>query len=302
MGGGIEQIGYWLGSHALAFFALATAIVFATLGLLWFALITHIETLSRWASRLRDRLARKKAVARLLARLSALGWISAYLTAYAVVAFGAALAALFVFVEIAEGTQAGERIAIFDAAFTAGVRDSTSRSILQVFHTATHLGDPPFLLAVVVIVATLLLWRRRRLLALAWVLATGGNGLLTRVLKAVFERTRPIHEHGLVVYEGWSFPSGHASASFAVYAMLVYVVLRGREPRWWHLPAVFAATALILVVGSSRVFLQVHYLSDVVAGYLVAASWLCLCIAGAETARAQLVRLRGRRGATDRDT
>jgi undecaprenyl-diphosphatase len=68
--------------------------------------------------------------------------------------------------------------------------------------------------------------------------------------------------------------------------MLLYVYLRGREVRWWHVPLLVAAMALILVVGFSRVFLQVHYLSDVVAGYIVAGSWLALCILGAEMARA----------------
>jgi undecaprenyl-diphosphatase len=85
--------------------------------------------------------------------------------------------------------------------------------------------------------------------------------------------------------DGWSFPSGHASGSLAVYAMLAYFILRGRDLQWWHLPLLFIAAALVMVIGFSRAFLQVHCLSDVVAGYLVAGSWLCICIAGVELAR-----------------
>jgi undecaprenyl-diphosphatase len=54
---------------------------------------------------------------------------------------------------------------------------------------------------------------------LAWIAATAGNGLLTRALKVIFERTRPLHEHGLLSSEGWSFPSGHASGAAAVFTM-----------------------------------------------------------------------------------
>ena len=110
-------------------------------------------------------------------------------------------------------------------------------------------------------------------------------------MKALFERTRPLHEHGLLLYEDWSFPSGHASGSLAVYTMLIYLALRGREVRWWHPPLLVVTMALVLVVGFSRVFLQVHYLSDVLAGYIVAASWLCVCVAGAEIAHARRRRI-----------
>jgi membrane-associated phospholipid phosphatase len=88
----------------------------------------------------------------------------------------------------------------------------------------------------------------------------------------------------------WSFPSGHASGSLAVYAMLTYVILRGRDLQWWHLPLLVMTTAAILAVGFSRVFLQVHYPSDILGGYLVAGSWLCICIAGAELMNAHLRR------------
>ena len=95
-----------------------------------------------------------------------------------------------------------------------------------------------------------------------------------------------MHDHGIGASDGWSFPSGHASGSLAVYIMLMYLILRGRERRWWHVAALAAAVIFILIVGLSRVFLQVHYLSDVAAGYIVAASWLAICIVGVEVARA----------------
>ena len=288
----IPDLARWLGSNAMLFFAVATAIALTVLGSLWYLLVHHTTTMVSWTARQWSRVSRYRAIKWLHRRLSRWSWIAALLTAYVIIAFATAGLGIMVFIELADEVEPDEDIAAFDGAFTASLRESTAHPTLVMFRFATHLGDPAFLIALSTIVALVLLWKRQRLLTAIWIIATAGNGLLTRVLKALFERTRPIHEHGLVMYEGWSFPSGHASGSLAVYTMLLYVVLRGREPRWWHLPVIVAAMALILIVGFSRVFLQVHYLSDVLAGYLVATSWLCVCIAAAEIARAYDGRLK----------
>ena len=103
---------------------------------------------------------------------------------------------------------------------------------------------------------------------------------------------RPPFQHGLANVHGFSFPSGHAAGSFAVYAMLAYLAVR-LLPRVWHLPGVAAGVLLIVFVGASRVLLQVHYVSDVLAGWAGAATWSALCIAGLETWRIALRRRDG---------
>ena len=115
--------------------------------------------------------------------------------------------------------------------------------------------------------------------------ALGGNALLNPLLKRVFERVRPMHEHGLVTELGWSFPSGHTSSATVAYGMLAYVALR-TLPAVWHVPALLAAAALAFTVGCSRVFLQVHFASDVLAGFASGAAWLTVCIVSVELARA----------------
>jgi undecaprenyl-diphosphatase len=281
----IPSIAYWLGSHALAFFAIATVLALAALLILWHAIVRHAASWLRWVARAYSALERRLPGTASERLKHAWSRAAAYFTAYAVAAFAFALAGIALFVELADEIEAGADIAVFDQAFTTGLRDSTQHATLVLFSFATHLGDPWFLTALATLVALVLLWRGQTLLMLAWIAATAGNGLLTRALKVIFERTRPLHEHGLLSSEGWSFPSGHASGSAAVFTMLMYVILRGRDVRWWHVPLLGAAMALILVVGFSRVILQVHYLSDVVAGYIVAGSWLAICIAGAEVAR-----------------
>lgn len=104
------------------------------------------------------------------------------------------------------------------------------------------------------------------------------------MLKGIFERTRPLHDHGLVSETSWSFPSGHASGSMIVYGLLGYIIVRYTRPVW-HVPVALVCVTLIVFVGSSRVLLQVHYMSDVLAGYASGAAWVALWIAGLEAMR-----------------
>ena len=112
----------------------------------------------------------------------------------------------------------------------------------------------------------------------------GGNGLLNTVLKNVFERVRPAHGNGMVSELGWSFPSGHASGATVAYGMLAYIAVR-TLPAVWHLPVVLTAAALAFTVGCSRIFLQVHFASDVAAGFAFGTAWLAVCIGSVELIR-----------------
>lgn len=207
-----------------------------------------------------------------------------YLGVYAVLSFVFALAAVGVFFELADEIEVDEELARFDTALTEALAAHLSPELLTAAAWVTHLGDPRFLTVLGAAVALALLAHRERLLAIAWVVATLSGAVLSRLLKAIFERTRPVHEHGLVVAEGWSFPSGHASGSMLVYGLLCYVVVR-HAPRSWRAPITAACALLIVFVGFSRVLLQVHYLSDVLAGYAWAAAWCALCVMGLEATR-----------------
>lgn len=172
-------------------------------------------------------------------------------------------------------------LALADQALTDAVRRSTSALTLHVFATITVLANTP-VQWVVAIAGTLVLLRRRdRFLAIFWVAAIAGNGILNRVLKALFERARPLFEHDLFAVQGWSFPSGHASGAVATYGALAYVLIRC-TPTAWHLPIVLGATAIAFTTGCSRIFLQVHYATDVLAGFASGLAWLSVCVMSAE--------------------
>jgi membrane-associated phospholipid phosphatase len=126
-----------------------------------------------------------------------------------------------------------------------------------------------------------LLHRGQRTLAVAWVLAVAGNALLNTLLKEIFERARPIHGHGVLIADGWSFPSGHSSGSVVAYGMLAYLLNRLVSADW-RLPILLSAVAVAFTTGFSRVFLQVHYVSDVLAGFASGLLWLTICVGSTE--------------------
>lgn len=207
-----------------------------------------------------------------------------YLGLYAIAAFAIALGSVGAFFELADETGLDEDAGQFDVALSQSLSMHLPQSTLRGIALITHLGDKRFLIPLAIIVTIVLLLKRERLLAGAWAAATASGALLNVALKAWFERTRPSHEHGVVMVDGWSFPSGHASGAVLVYGLLAYLLIRF-TPRAWHLPIAIVAVALIVFVGFSRVLLQVHYLSDVIAGYLSAAAWGLLCVAGLEAVR-----------------
>jgi undecaprenyl-diphosphatase len=140
-------------------------------------------------------------------------------------------------------------------------------------------------------IALLLTLRRRWVLLGGWVAALLGAGVLDGLLKVAIRRPRPVFAADFLPDLSWSFPSGHSMAGLVTYGMLAYLLLlafRGRQ----RLQAVVVsgATLLFLAIGFSRLYLGVHYFSDVLGGFTAGALWLSACVSGLEVVR----RLRGR--------
>jgi undecaprenyl-diphosphatase len=134
-------------------------------------------------------------------------------------------------------------------------------------------------------VALLLLIRRRQRLALVWLIALAGSGLLDAWLKSLFQRERPSFEVSFVKEPTLSFPSGHSMASIVAYGMLGYLLMMVTSGRWPRIAIVAALSLLVLGIGFSRVYLGAHYFSDVLGGFLAGTVWLACCISSIETVR-----------------
>jgi undecaprenyl-diphosphatase len=128
-------------------------------------------------------------------------------------------------------------------------------------------------IAVFAVVVGWLLWRRLPRLALFVVVTVAGSSLLNQVVKVAVDRSRPVLPDPVAHANGMSFPSGHAQSAVVAYSVLLLVflpVLRGT----WRPTAVAVAVLMVLGIGFSRVALGVHYVSDVLAGYVLGGAWV----------------------------
>ena len=139
--------------------------------------------------------------------------------------------------------------------------------VTRVLEAVTLLGSQAVVISVASCAALILFFQGRRDRALLIAIAIAGAELLLWILKVEFHRPRPEPFFGSVPPASYSFPSGHALLSFCCYGTLSAVC---SARRWVRI----AAAALILSIGISRVYLGVHYPSDVIAGYLVAILWM----------------------------
>jgi membrane-associated phospholipid phosphatase len=140
----------------------------------------------------------------------------------------------------------------------------------------SHLGGVAGTAAMGSAAMAIFLWRRRPLDAAALAIVLLGAAVLVVLLKHAFRQPRPDLFQSLAPALGYSFPSGHALLSSCLYGYLAaLLVLDGPRRRWW--PA--AALALLVVgISWSRLYLGVHWLSDVLAGGLVGAFWVTCCL------------------------
>ena len=145
--------------------------------------------------------------------------------------------------------------------------------IVAALQTVAGLGGRGFLIPLVVVAVTVLLIRRRQRLAIYLVVATVGALLLDPSLKTLVGRIRPMVETPVATAPGNSFPSGHALGSMITYGALLLVFLPAVPPRWRKV-AIGLVAAIVLAIGITRIGLGVHYISDVLAGWLLGAAWL----------------------------
>lgn len=141
---------------------------------------------------------------------------------------------------------------------------------------------------------TAFLWysRHHYSTVLLWISLLGGR-LLNRVLKESFDRPRPRLVDGDLSLLGWqigfprsaSFPSGHAMGAMVMYGTLAYLIVRLEPTRRMRRFTLAMAALLVLGIGLSRVYLAVHYPSDVLAGYLAGFIWATSCVLAIEAVR-----------------
>ena len=208
-------------------------------------------------------------------------WASERLTVVAAVWLAAGLAfsvfVVWAFLELTDEVLEGESRA-FDRAVLLWIHDTFPVWLDGPMRLVTALGYYYVVLPLLALVALVFYRRGWRLSAVLLVVSTGGSIVLTTVLKGVFQRTRPeLFDSG---YQAsfYSFPSGHATVAVGFYGMLtVMLAYRSQGARRWAVSA--GGVLVVLLIGFSRLYLGVHYPTDILAGYLSALLWL-VCVGG----------------------
>ena len=214
------------------------------------------------------------------------------------IGFAAAGVVGAVFIELAELVQGSSvRLQLLDHEVWASARLVRTPAATAFFTAWTLLGTSVGLFALVVPTAVALTVRGRRKLPLFLVLVTLGGWGLNLALKVLFARARPDLTVALRASSGYSFPSGHAMMSVVAFGALAYVVVRVTTNSRLRSAALAGASCAVAAISLSRVYLGVHWASDIVAGVAAGLVWLAAAIAAYEMWRRFRV-LRAGRSAT----
>ncbi|CAH1210692.1 hypothetical protein PAECIP111891_03559 [Paenibacillus allorhizoplanae] len=172
----------------------------------------------------------------------------------------------------------GRWIAQFDSRVISAVQGMESPWLTTVMHGFTFIGSTP--VVIVISVFSLFLFFKflhHRLELVLFLVLVAGTAILNQLLKLVFHRERPTL-HRLIEETGYSFPSGHSMAAFALYAALSFLLWRHVPSKSGRTIVICISILMILMIGSSRIYLGVHYPSDVVGAYLASGFWFTFCV------------------------
>lgn len=199
-------------------------------------------------------------------------------TLFLIVTFAISVACVLLFGAIAEDVAEQDTLVLFDQQLADALHNSASEGWTRAFAFITLFGSQ-VVFVLTLIVAAYYLYRRLWLHLAVWLAALAGGELLNLGLKQYFSRPRPVFADPLVVEAFYSFPSGHAMLSMIAYGLLAYFVVVQLRRRRLKALVITLALVFIFMIGFSRLYLGVHFFSDVLAGFLAGGAWLFACIA-----------------------
>lgn len=167
-----------------------------------------------------------------------------------------------------------------DTVIGRGFHDSRREWLTWFFIRITRLGDTWFVTLMTTAIFFFLLLKNKYWQLAIWYAATValGAGALNQIVKYIFQRPRPSNVDHLINQGGYSFPSGHAMGSLIAYGAIVFLVIRLSKNTFLKWTVFIALSLLIGFIGISRVYVGVHYPSDIIGGYSLGAAWLAFSI------------------------
>jgi membrane-associated phospholipid phosphatase len=189
------------------------------------------------------------------------------------------------FIALAEDVTSGEPIVQFDLAVVNAIHAHTSPILIPVMLVLSIAGSQVPTLVTAILVPYFV-WKRRWYDLALLVFAMGGAELANMSIKSLFHRVRPSFTDPITSAGGFSFPSGHAMGSMVFYGLFAYWLWHYNPTKTPRVLVSVTFPVIVVLVGFSRIYLGVHYPSDVVGGYAAGLAWLALTITGMEVLRA----------------
>ncbi len=162
----------------------------------------------------------------------------------------------------------------FDDTTRAAVHQLASPALTLAMRGISFLGSTVFLVLATAVIVLWFITRPWRREALLFAITMLGASLLNTTLKLAFKRPRPVPFFNLLAPESYSFPSGHSLASCCFYGALAAILTARVESMRVRAAIWVAATVMFLLIGFSRIYLGVHYTTDVIAGFAAALIWI----------------------------
>lgn len=172
----------------------------------------------------------------------------------------------------------GQKINQFDQIVITLIQGIESPFLTSVMKLFTIIGSFYFVIAIVLFMSFIMYFKmglRSELILLF--IVTLGTPLLNKILKHYFQRERPIL-HRLIEINGYSFPSGHAMNALALYGVLTFILWKYMKSHLRHTILLVVSILFIMMIGLSRVYLGVHYPTDIIGGYVASSIWLTIAI------------------------
>ncbi|MFD0716677.1 phosphatase PAP2 family protein [Paenibacillus sp. GCM10027626] len=171
-----------------------------------------------------------------------------------------------------------EKLVDFDLSVIETVQGWENDTLTSVMKIFTFLGSSKGVMILAFLAAVILfLVLRHRMELVLLIGSVGGVAVLNEALKMLYQRNRP-ELHRLIEETGFSFPSGHSMAAFTFYAVLAFLLWRHTKSLLGRLLLVVLAAVMIVMIGLSRVYLGVHFPSDIIGGYWISACWTWVCL------------------------
>lgn len=213
------------------------------------------------------------------ARLSPQSYLGLQLTLGVVILMGAS----WLFGGIAEDVVTGDPLTLVDFQVAQWLHAHATPRLTEGMLVLTHMHETLPITFAVIILGAWLAWKRNWYWLLCVSITVPLGMLLNVMMKYAFQRARPAFDDPLLVLTTYSFPSGHVAGSTLFYGVVAAMLLARINAWRWRALIMLAAIGLVALVALTRMYLGVHYLSDVLAAFALGVAWLTLCLTGINT-------------------